>query len=466
MSLLPAPIPRPCQSSSRRWSQWPCQSMSGLAWGRGHVEFPERESRGEADSGFQSPLNPPLQPLLPPLPPPRHRVGGGGGGGRCSAPTGRDERRRDSGLRPSRRPLRSLPRCGGAPSPAAGLPASLGQPRRWCAVSASVQPLVDGARGCPLPASARPVSRAKAEPGHQRVPAPAPAMELLCCEVEAVRRALPDPSLLRDERVLHNLLLLEERCLPVSSYFKCVQQDIKPFMRKMVATWMLEVCEEQKCEEEVFPLAVNYLDRFLSVVPTTKRHLQLLGAVCMFLASKFKETIPLSAEKLCIYTDNSIRPHELLEWELVVLGKLKWNLAAVTPHDFIEHILKKLTLLEDKLPLIRKHAQTFIALCATDFTFAMYPPSMIATGSVGAAICGLQLDIGHCSLLNDNLTDLLAKITHTDVDCLKACQEQIESLLVSKLRRIQQHQHQSDPSKGVDELDQASTPTDVRNVNL
>lgn len=55
----------------------------------------------------------------------------------------------------------------------------------------------------------------------------------------------------------------------------------------------------------------------------------------------------------------------LQEWELVVLGKLKWNLAAVTPHDFIEHILRKLPLPKDKLLLIRKHAQTFIALCAT-----------------------------------------------------------------------------------------------------
>lgn len=57
---------------------------------------------------------------------------------------------------------------------------------------------------------------------------------------------------------------------------------------------------------------MNYLDRFLSLEPLKKSRLQLLGATCMFVASKMKETIPLTAEKLCIYTDNSIRPEELL----------------------------------------------------------------------------------------------------------------------------------------------------------
>ncbi|MBW04959.1 G1/S-specific cyclin-D2, partial [Eschrichtius robustus] len=118
-------------------------------------------------------------------------------------------------------------------------------------------------------------------------------MELLCGEVDPVRRAVPDANLLHDDRVLQNLLTIEERYLPQCSYFKCVQKDIQPYMRRMVATWMLE------------------------------------------------------------------------EWELVVLGKLKWNLAAVTPHDFIEHILRKLPQPSEKLSLIRKHAQTFIALCAT-----------------------------------------------------------------------------------------------------
>lgn len=62
----------------------------------------------------------------------------------------------------------------------------------------------------------------------------------------------------------------------------------------------------------MFPLAMNYLDRFLSLEPLRKSRLQLLGATCMFVASKMKEAVPLTAEKLCIYTDHSIRPDELL----------------------------------------------------------------------------------------------------------------------------------------------------------
>ncbi|KAI4882991.1 hypothetical protein NFI96_015801 [Prochilodus magdalenae] len=293
-------------------------------------------------------------------------------------------------------------------------------------------------------------------------------MELFCPEKETTIRATRDPNIYCDDRVLHSLLTVEDKFLPQGLYFSRVQRDIQPYMRRIVATWMLEVCEEEKCDEDVFPLAVNYLDRFLAAVPIKKCYLQLLGAVCLFLASKLKSCQPLSAKKLCIYTDNSITSQELLEWELLVLGKLKWNMAAVTPHDFIEHILCKLPLPEDRLPLIRKHAQTFIALCATDHSFAMFPPSMIATGSVGAAACGLQLDQIKSDIWGNSLTELLSKITHIEVDCLKSCQEKIEQLLASSLRESQQHKHTEVgvTSKETEPQSQSCTPTDVRDINL
>ncbi|KAM7367219.1 hypothetical protein PAMP_015136 [Pampus punctatissimus] len=337
-------------------------------------------------------------------------------------------------------------------------------------------------------------------------------MELYCLESDTAVKALPDPNILYDDRVLQSLLTIEDSFLPQSTYLQRVQKDIHPYMRRMVAGWMHEVCEEEKCNEDVFPLAINYLDRFLAVMPTRKSYLQLLGAVCMFLASKLKDNRPLSAEKLCMYTDNSITPRELLDaqrrqrepvkyvtalpcnehttagcsagreksecrgggvgcvgaavqedWELVVLGKLKWNMASVIPNDFIEHIMRRLPLPKDKLAMVRKHTLTFIALCATDDRLAMNPPSMIATGSMGAAVCGLQLDHTDQRLSRDNLTDLLAKITNTEVDCLKACQEQIERVLATSLQKGDQYRQETEVRAGHkarEQQDQSSTPTD------
>lgn len=64
--------------------------------------------------------------------------------------------------------------------------------------------------------------------------------QLLCCEVDSIRRAYQDVNLLND-RVLHTMLKAEEIYLPSPNYFKCVQKEIVPNMRKIVATWMLEV---------------------------------------------------------------------------------------------------------------------------------------------------------------------------------------------------------------------------------
>lgn len=72
-------------------------------------------------------------------------------------------------------------------------------------------------------------------------------MELLCLEMDTIIRARPDPNLLCDDRVLQSLLTIEERFIPQNFYFKGVQKDIQPFMRRMVATWMLEVYRHTEC---------------------------------------------------------------------------------------------------------------------------------------------------------------------------------------------------------------------------
>ena len=102
-----------------------------------------------------------------------------------------------------------------------------------------------------------------------------------------------------------------ETAVTSSNYFETVQTEIKPHMRKIVCEWMLEICEEQGCQSEVFALAVDYLDRALSRVNVRKSQFQLLASVCIFVASKFKETAPMMADKLVVYSDFSITTSEI-----------------------------------------------------------------------------------------------------------------------------------------------------------
>ncbi|MGH0184559.1 UNVERIFIED_CONTAM: hypothetical protein FKN15_015317 [Acipenser sinensis] len=249
-------------------------------------------------------------------------------------------------------------------------------------------------------------------------------MELLCLEDSCfsqprhpaggsrtvpVLRAKSDRTLLEDERVLRNLLSLEEKLPQRPACFGSVQREIQPGMRRLLALWMIQVCEDQKCEEEVFPLAMDYLDRYLCCTPVRKEHLQLLGTVCMFLASKLRETVPLTAEKLSIYSDSAVSVRELLFW--------------------------------------------------------MCPPSMIASGSVAAAIRGLE--IPEPALANDSLLERLATITATDVDCLRSCLEQIENALQYNLPKegsLSDSPEHSTPRTPTDLWDVLLSPSPAREL--
>ena len=131
-------------------------------------------------------------------------------------------------------------------------------------------------------------------------------------------RAYNDPVIFRDDRVFRTLLQKESKYIPSSHNY--YSTNIQPEMRKEVADWMLEVCEHQSlqqhhptCPPEVFCLAMNYVDRFLSICSNIARsQLQLLGAVCLMVAWKVREHEPLPAQKLVEYSDFALTLDDIM----------------------------------------------------------------------------------------------------------------------------------------------------------
>lgn len=78
-------------------------------------------------------------------------------------------------------------------------------------------------------------------------------MELICRENEhflsatkepSERRAVRagrDPVLTGDNRVWRNLRSLENNHTISESYFGTVQKDVRPYMRRILTVWMLQV---------------------------------------------------------------------------------------------------------------------------------------------------------------------------------------------------------------------------------
>ena len=91
--------------------------------------------------------------------------------------------------------------------------------------------------------------------------------------------------------------------------------------------------------------------------------------------------------------------------ELVILARLKWDLAAVTPYSFLEHLLRMMAdteaEAEDRVPeRVKKIAETTIILCATEYRY---------NTTVKCPLCTPHLDpICHpaISLCRGNISDI------------------------------------------------------------
>ncbi|VDO27452.1 unnamed protein product [Haemonchus placei] len=159
-----------------------------------------------------------------------------------------------------------------------------------------------------------------------------------------------DRSIHRDERVLENLLIAEENLKSNHLYFTAVQEHIEPIHREQAVEWIFDVAKEEKCDADVFPLAVSLIDRFLSLQNIFRQDIQVLAGVCLFIASKVKAPQPMNAARVSYYTADSVKVHDVLSWELLVLAHLNWEITSPTGFDFFDHLSARLPSLHTLRP--------------------------------------------------------------------------------------------------------------------
>jgi len=124
--------------------------------------------------------------------------------------------------------------------------------------------------------------------------------------------------------------------LPNFNYWKW-QRFITPKMRAILLDWMMSVAEELRLHRETVHSAINYIDRFLSVVPNMAFiRFQLLGSTALHIASKLEDRDTLSLNKLILLCDNAFSLELFLVMERLLIQKLEWYLLPPTCYNWLK----------------------------------------------------------------------------------------------------------------------------------
>ena len=78
------------------------------------------------------------------------------------------------------------------------------------------------------------------------------------------------------------------------------QKDITPSMRAILVDWLIEVQENFELFHETLYLAVQLTDHYLSISEVRREYLQLVGATCMLIASKFEVCVYVCVMAYCV----------------------------------------------------------------------------------------------------------------------------------------------------------------------
>ena len=152
---------------------------------------------------------------------------------------------------------------------------------------------------------------------------------------------LDDPSMCADyvREIFEYYQELEKVTMPNPNYMEH-QDDLEWKMRGILVDWLIEVHTRFRLLPETLFLAVNIVDRFLSIKVVPLDKLQLVGITAMFIASKYEEVLSPHVGNFVHVADDGFTVDEVLSAERYTLQTLKYDLSYPNPMNFLRRISK------------------------------------------------------------------------------------------------------------------------------
>lgn len=165
--------------------------------------------------------------------------------------------------------------------------------------------------------------------------------------------------------------------MPAPNYMSR-QKELKWSMRSIVNDWMIEVHGRFHMLPETLFLAINIVDRFLSIRVVSMNRLQLVGMTALLIASKYEEIMTPTVQNFIYTSDGGYTADDLLNAERYMLTALRFELNFPNPLHFLRRISKA----DNYCIRSRTIAKYLMEIPIIDHRFITYRPSILAAASM------------------------------------------------------------------------------------
>lgn len=114
-----------------------------------------------------------------------------------------------------------------------------------------------------------------------------------------------------------------------------LQNTINERTRPLYIDWMVAIQDKLKLLNETLYLAINLLDRVLSVKQVYSTQLQILSCACLLVASKYEEIYCPEIRDFILLSENNFSKEELKQYEYHVLSSVEFNLNHVSGLEYL-----------------------------------------------------------------------------------------------------------------------------------
>lgn len=188
-----------------------------------------------------------------------------------------------------------------------------------------------------------------------------------------------DPLMVAEyaNEIFDYLRSLEDTTAPNPDYMDA-QEGLHWEQRGILVDWLIEVHSKFHLLPETLYLAINIIDRFLSVKVVMIDRLQLVGITAMFIAAKYEEVFSPHIGHFKYLADDTFTEEEILRAERFMLQTLDYNLSYPNPMNFLRRISKATDYDQDT----RTVAKYLMEISLVEYRLMEYLPSHVAAAAM------------------------------------------------------------------------------------